>query len=206
VPNISLPGFDWSVLLPPPPNTGCDDLSGRFPLLACSACPDSLPAFTNISLECWFGELPLPIKAKPPDLPLLDADELLNVNRLCCAFCVTLSDCGCEFPSIPPGKPPELGPFTVFVLLNVNTGGVIKFSDADLLVEAGVEVITALVVDMEVTAEVAALASVLEAAIFTAGLKPPTVDDATFSFTFFEKSNLKPPGEEVIVLLVIAFN
>lgn len=137
---------------------------------------------------------------------MLDADEPPNANRLCCAFCVTLSDCNCEFPNTPPGKPPELGPLTVFVLLKVNTGGVLKFGDADLLVEAGVEVLTAVVVDMEVTAEVAALASVLEAAIFTAGLKPPTVDEATFSFTSFEKSNLKPPGEVVVVLLVTALN
>lgn len=137
---------------------------------------------------------------------MLDADELPNVNKLCCAFCVTLSDCDCEFPNKPPGKPPELGPFTVFVLLKVNIGGVLKFDDADLVVEAGVEVLTAVVVDMEVTAEVAALASVLEAAIFIAGLKPTTVDEATFPFTSFEKSNLKPPGKVVIVLLVTAFN
>jgi hypothetical protein len=107
---------------------------------------------------------------------------------------------------MPPGKPPELGPFTVFVLLKVNTGGVLKFGNADLLVEADVVVLTAVVVDMEVTAEVAALAPVLEAAIFTVGLKPPTVDEATFSFTFFEMSNLKPPGEVVVVLLVTALN
>lgn len=150
--------------------------------------------------------MPLPLKAKPPDLPSLDADELPNVNRLCCAFCVTLSDCDCEFPNMPPGKPPELGPFTVFVLLTVNTDGVLKFSDADLLVEGGVEVLTAVVADMEVTAEVAALASVLEAATFSVGLKPPTVDEATFSFTPFEMSNLKPPGDVVVVLLVTALN
>lgn len=106
---------------------------------------------------------------------------------------------------MPPGKPPELGPFTVFVLLKVNTGGVLKFGDADLLVEAGVEVLTAAVVDMDVTAEVATLASVLQAAIFTAGLKPPTVE-AAFTFMSFEKSNLKPPGEVVVVLLVTALN
>lgn len=135
---------------------------------------------------------------------MLDADRLPNVKRLCCAFCVTLSDCDCEFPNMPPGKPPELGPFTVFVLLKVNTGGVLKFGDADLLVEAGVEVLTAVVVDKEVTTEVAALASVLEAAIFTAGLKPPTVDEVAFSFASL-MSNLKPPGEVVVVLLVTAF-
>lgn len=107
---------------------------------------------------------------------------------------------------MPPGKPPELGPFTVFVLLKVNTGGVLKFGNTDLLVEAGVEVLTAVVVDMEVITEVAALASVLEAAIFTAGLKPPTVDEGAFSFTSFEMSNLKPPSEVVVVLLVTALN
>lgn len=137
---------------------------------------------------------------------MLDADELPNVNRLCCAFCVTLSVCECEFPKVPPGKPPELGPFTVFVLLKVNTGGVLKFCEADLLVVADAEVLTAVVVEMEVTADVAALASVLEAARFPTGLKPPTVDEAAFSFTSFEKSNLKPPVEVVAVLLVTAPN
>jgi hypothetical protein len=137
---------------------------------------------------------------------LFDADELPNVNKLCCGFCVTLSVCDCEFPKMPPGKFPELGPFTVFVLLKVNTGGVLKFGDADLLVEAGNDVLTAVVVDTDVTTDVAALASVLEAAIFTAGLKPPTVDEAALSFTSFEKSNLKPPGEVVVVLLVTALN
>jgi hypothetical protein len=107
---------------------------------------------------------------------------------------------------MPPGKPPELDPFTIFVLLKVNTG-VLKFGDADLLAEAGVEVITEVVVDMEVlAAEVAALASVLEPATVTAGWKPPTHDAAAFPFTSFEKSNLKPPGELVVVLLVTAFN
>jgi hypothetical protein len=107
---------------------------------------------------------------------------------------------------MPPGKPPELGPFTVFVLLKVNIGGVLKFGGADLLVEAGVEVLTAVVVDTDVTTEVAALGSVLEAATFTAGLKPPTVDELALPFMSFEKSNLKPPGEVVVVLLVTAFN
>lgn len=107
---------------------------------------------------------------------------------------------------MPPGKPPELGPFTGFVLLKVNTGGVLKFWDTDLLVEADVEVLTAVVVDTEVTTDVAALVSVLEAARFPAGLKPPTVDEAAFSFTSFEKSNLNPPVEVVVVLLVTALN
>jgi hypothetical protein len=107
---------------------------------------------------------------------------------------------------MPPGNPAELGPFTVFVLLKVNPGAALIFGDADLLVEAGVEVLTEVVVDMEVMAEVVAFASVLEAAILTAGFKPPTVDAAAFSFMSFEKSNLKPPGELAVVLLVTALN
>lgn len=157
------------------------------PPLASDAFPDSLP-----------------LKVKPPDLAPLDADELPNVIRLCCAFCVALSVCGCELPKMPPRNPPELGPFTVFVLLKVNPGAALKFGDADLLVEASVDVLTEVVVDMDVMAEVVALGSVLEAAILTAGFKPPTA--AAFSFMSFEKSNLKPPGELAVVLLVTVLN
>jgi hypothetical protein len=60
VPNITLPGCDWSVLLSLLPNTGCD--TGRFPPLDCVV---------------WLGAFPPLPKAKPPDLIPLNGDEMV---------------------------------------------------------------------------------------------------------------------------------
>lgn len=88
---------------------------------------------------------------------------------------------------MPSGKPFELcvGP-------NLNGG-------TDWFVEKGDETVTEDAEDVAVTAEVA----VVGAVGFTADCKPPTVGDA-FSFTSFAKSNLKPPTELAVLLLLVA--
>lgn len=137
-----------------------------------------------------------------------------NVKGLCCDFCVTPSVFGCEFPNIPPGKPPILcaGPLAVLVPLKLNIGVEtvvpnLSGESFDWLVEAAVEMETEVVVvmDVEVMTEAVAVGAVLDVIRFTVGWKP-VVDATSFSFIPFVKSNLKPPTGLVAVLLLVAFN
>jgi hypothetical protein len=95
----------------------------------------------------------------------------------------------------------------VLVPLKLNIGvetGVPNLSgDSDWLVE-GAEMVTEVVVGMEVMAEVVVMGAVVDAIRFT--VWKTVVDATSFSFFPFVKSNLKPPTELVAMLLLVAFD
>jgi hypothetical protein len=94
----------------------------------------------------------------------------------------------------------------MLVLLKAGTGVVPNFNgDPDWLVKAGAEMVTeeAVVEVVVVVVVVVVLGTALEAIGFTVGCNPATVGHA-FSFTPFEKSNLKPPTELAVLLLLVA--
>jgi hypothetical protein len=92
----------------------------------------------------------------------------------------------------------------MLVLLKAGTAVVASLNgDTDWLVEAGDETVTEEAVDMAMVAVVVVVGAALEVVGFNVGCKPPAAGYA-FSFTPFEKSNLKPPNELAVLLLLVA--